>query len=83
MGIGFFYGKEEILEVMFFFFGGGEMIVEVFFDYFIIGELFYKFEVGILVIVEAIVLGVVVDYLIDLGMENIYNYEVELIYYFW
>lgn len=81
IGIGFLYGKLELLKEMLLFLGGGEMIFEVFIDYFIYVELFYKFEVGILVIGEVIVFGVVVDYLINIGMEKIYNYEVELIIY--
>lgn len=81
IGIGFLYGKLELLKEMLLFLGGGEMIFEVFIDYFIYVELFYKFEVGILVIGEAIVFGVVVDYLINIGMEKIYNYEIELIIY--
>lgn len=81
IGIGFLYGKLELLKEMLLFLGGGEMIFEVFIDYFIYVELFYKFEVGILVIGEVIVFGVVVDYLINIGMEKIYNYEIELIIY--
>lgn len=82
-GIGFLYGKEEILEAMPPFFGGGEMIAEVFFDHFTTGELPHKFEAGTPAIAEAIALGAAVDYLTDLGMENIHNYEVELTYYLW
>ncbi|UAJ72756.1 SufS family cysteine desulfurase [Synechocystis sp. PCC 7339] len=82
-GIGFLYGKEEILEAMPPFFGGGEMIAEVFFDHFTTGELPHKFEAGTPAIAEAIALGAAVDYLTDLGMENIHNYEVELTHYLW
>lgn len=82
-GIGFLYGKEEILEAMPPFFGGGEMIAEVFFDHFITGELPHKFEAGTPAIAEAIALGAAVDYLTGLGMENIHNYEVELTHYLW
>ncbi|MBD2653315.1 SufS family cysteine desulfurase [Synechocystis sp. FACHB-383] len=82
-GIGFLYGKEEILTAMPPFFGGGEMIAEVFFDHFTTGELPHKFEAGTPAIAEAIALGAAVDYLTDLGMENIHNYEVELTHYLW
>ncbi|MBE9203516.1 SufS family cysteine desulfurase [Synechocystis salina LEGE 06099] len=82
-GIGFLYGKEEILEAMPPFFGGGEMIAEVFFDHFTTGELPHKFEAGTPAIAEAIALGAAVDYLTNLGMENIHNYEVELTHYLW
>ncbi len=77
-GIGFLYGKQEILEEMPPFFGGGEMIAEVFFDHFTTGELPHKFEAGTPAIAEAIALGAAVDYLSNLGMERIHNYEVEL-----
>lgn len=77
-GIGFLYGKQEILEAMPPFFGGGEMIAEVFFDHFTTGELPHKFEAGTPAIAEAIALGAAVDYLTNLGMERIHNYEVEL-----
>lgn len=82
-GIGFLYGKEEILTAMPPFFGGGEMIAEVFFDHFTTGELPHKFEAGTPAIAEAIALGAAVDYLTNLGMENIHNYEVELTHYLW
>ena len=77
-GIGFLYGKEALLEAMPPFFGGGEMISEVFLDHFTVGELPHKFEAGTPAIGEAIALGAAVDYLTDLGMENIHAYEMEL-----
>ncbi|MGL5032707.1 MAG: SufS family cysteine desulfurase [Microcystaceae cyanobacterium] len=77
-GIGFLYGKAEILEAMPPFFGGGEMIDEVFFDHFTIGELPHKFEAGTPAIGEAIALGAAIDYLTSLGMEKIHDYEQEL-----
>jgi cysteine desulfurase/selenocysteine lyase len=43
-GVGFLYGKQEILEEMPPFLGGGEMINEVFLDRFTCGELPHKFE---------------------------------------
>jgi cysteine desulfurase/selenocysteine lyase len=82
-GIGFLYGKEELLETMPPFLGGGEMIAEVFFDHFTTGELPHKFEAGTPAIAEAIALGEAVDYLTNLGMENIHNYEVELTHHLW
>ncbi|MEB3121269.1 MAG: SufS family cysteine desulfurase [Snowella sp.] len=77
-GIGFLYGKEGLLEAMPPFFGGGEMISEVFLDHFTVGELPHKFEAGTPAIGEAIALGAAVDYLNNLGMENIHAYEMEL-----
>jgi len=80
-GIGFLYGKEALLEAMPPFFGGGEMISEVFLDHFTVGELPHKFEAGTPAIGEAIALGAAVDYLTNLGMDNIHAYEMELTAY--
>jgi cysteine desulfurase/selenocysteine lyase len=80
-GIGFLYGKQALLEAMPPFFGGGEMISEVFLDHFTVGELPHKFEAGTPAIGEAIALGAAVDYLTNLGMDNIHAYEMELTAY--
>ncbi|BAW96853.1 cysteine desulfurase SufS [[Synechococcus] sp. NIES-970] len=77
-GIGFLYGKREILEAMPPFLGGGEMIAEVFFDHSTYGELPHKFEAGTPAIGEAIALGAAVDYLSNIGMDKIHAYEAEL-----
>lgn len=77
-GIGFLYGKKAILEAMQPFLGGGEMINEVFLDHFTCGELPHKFEAGTPAIAEAIGLGAAIDYLNEIGMDNIHGYEVEL-----
>ncbi len=80
-GIGFLYGKQAILEEMQPFLGGGEMINEVFLDHFTCGELPHKFEAGTPAIAEAIGLGAAIDYLTDIGMDNIHAYEAELTAY--
>lgn len=80
-GIGFLYGKKELLEEMPPFFGGGEMISEVFLEGFTCGELPHKFEAGTPAIGEAIALGAAVDYLSDIGMDKIHAYEEELTAY--
>jgi cysteine desulfurase / selenocysteine lyase len=80
-GIGFLYGRKELLTEMPPFFGGGEMISEVFFDHFTCGELPHKFEAGTPAIGEAIALGAAVDYLTNLGMDNLHAYEEELTAY--
>lgn len=80
-GIGFLYGKQEILEAMPPFLGGGEMISEVYFDHSTYGELPHKFEAGTPAIGEAIALGAAVDYLSEIGMERIHHYEAELTTY--
>ncbi|MDJ0659846.1 MAG: SufS family cysteine desulfurase [Crocosphaera sp.] len=80
-GAGFLYGKQAILEAMPPFLGGGEMINEVFFDGFTCGELPHKFEAGTPAIAEAIALGAAVDYLTQVGMDQIHAYEEELTAY--
>lgn len=80
-GIGFLYGQEAILDVMPPFFGGGEMIAEVYCDYFTTADLPHKFEAGTPAIGEAIALGAAVDYLTQIGMDNIHRYETELSQY--
>lgn len=80
-GVGFLYGKQELLEAMPPFLGGGEMISEVYLDGFTCGELPHKFEAGTPAIGEAIALGAAVDYLSTIGMDNIHSYEEELTAY--
>lgn len=80
-GIGFLYGKKEILDAMPPFFGGGEMIADVYLDHFTTNELPHKFEAGTPAIGEAIALGAAVDYLMGIGMDNIHAYEEELTAY--
>ncbi|MGQ4649480.1 SufS family cysteine desulfurase [Lyngbya aestuarii] len=80
-GIGFLYGKLDLLEAMPPFLGGGEMIAEVFLDHSTYGELPHKFEAGTPAIAEAIALGAAVDYLTELGMDKIHAYEEELTAY--
>lgn len=80
-GIGFLYGREEILDAMPPFLGGGEMIAEVYLDRSTYAELPHKFEAGTPAIGEAIALGSAVDYLTKIGMVQIHDYEQELIAY--
>ncbi len=80
-GIGFLYGKEEILTIMPPFLGGGEMIAEVYLDHSTYGDLPHKFEAGTPAIGEAIGLGAAIDYLNNIGMDNIHDYEEELTAY--
>ena len=80
-GIGFLYGKVELLESMPPFFGGGEMIAEVYLDHSTYAELPHKFEAGTPAIGEAIALGAAIDYLSTIGMDKIHSYEAELTAY--
>jgi len=80
-GIGFLYGKLDLLELMPPFFGGGEMIAEVYLDHSTYAEPPHKFEAGTPAIGEAIALGAAVDYLTNIGMDKIHAYEAELTAY--
>jgi cysteine desulfurase/selenocysteine lyase len=80
-GIGFLYGKLEVLRSMPPFLGGGEMIADVFLDHATYADLPYKFEAGTPAIGEAIALGAAVDYLTKIGMDIIHQYEEELTAY--
>jgi len=80
-GIGFLYGKLDLLREMPPFMGGGEMIADVFWDHSTYADLPHKFEAGTPAIAEAIALGAAVDYLTDLGMDKIHAYEEELTAY--
>jgi len=80
-GIGFLYGKLDLLRSMPPFMGGGEMIADVFLDHSTYADLPHKFEAGTPAIGEAIALGAAVDYLANIGMDKIHAYEVELTAY--
>lgn len=80
-GVGFLYGKLELLLEMPPFMGGGEMISEVYLDHFTYADLPHKFEAGTPAIAEAIALGAAVDYLTKIGMDKIHAYEEELTAY--
>jgi cysteine desulfurase/selenocysteine lyase len=74
-GVGVLWGKPEILDEMDPFLGGGEMIREVYLDRSTWNDLPYKFEAGTMNIAQAVGLGAAVDYLGDLGMENVREHE--------
>ena len=77
-GIGFLYGKLDLLRSMPPFLGGGEMIADVYLDHSTYADLPHKFEAGTPAIGEAIALGAAVDYLTGIGMQKIHAYEEEL-----
>lgn len=80
-GIGFLYGKSQLLSSMPPFLGGGEMISDVFLDHSTYAEPPGRFEAGTPAIGEAIGLGAAVDYLSGIGMQKIHDYELELANY--
>ena len=80
-GIGVLYGKAEYLESMPPFLGGGEMIKSVTFEKTIYNDLPYKFEGGTPDIAGAVGLGAAIDYVTNLGFDQITAHEEELLRY--
>ncbi|MDE3178506.1 MAG: cysteine desulfurase [Acidobacteriota bacterium] len=80
-GIGILYGKERLLDSMPPFQGGGDMISSVTFEKTIYNVLPYKFEAGTPHIAGAIGLGAAIDYVNELGMDQIEQYERGLLKY--
>ena len=78
-GIGGLYGKKELLESMPPFLGGGEMIKEVSFDGTTYADLPYKFEAGTPNIADTIALKAAIDFIYQVGKENIRRHENELL----
>nr|WP_319414582.1 cysteine desulfurase [uncultured Cohaesibacter sp.] len=74
-GIGALYGKAELLDAMPPFMGGGEMIKDVTLDGVTYGVAPHKFEAGTPPIVQAIGLGVALDYMDKIGREKIAAHE--------
>ncbi|HEY1193642.1 cysteine desulfurase [Flavobacterium sp.] len=78
-GTGILYGKEAWLNKLPPYQGGGEMIKEVTFEKTTYADLPHKFEAGTPNIAGGIVLGTAIDYLNEVGFENIQAYEHELL----
>ena len=80
-GIGVIYGKEKWLNEMPPFMTGGEMIKKVTFEKTTFNELPFKFEAGTPNYVAAIGLATAINYIQEIGLENIAAYEKELLDY--
>jgi cysteine desulfurase/selenocysteine lyase len=78
-GIGFLYGRSELLDSMDPFLYGGDMIETVTLDKATWNELPWKFEAGTPNIAGGIGLGVAIDYLNKIGLRNIAYMEKELL----
>ena len=74
-GTGVLWGREDLLDAMPPWQGGGDMILEVTFDSTTWNELPYKFEAGTPNISGIVGLGAAIDYLQDIGMQNVAAYE--------
>ncbi len=80
-GIGVLYGKMALLDAMPPYQGGGDMIRSVTFEKTLYNDLPYKFEAGTPNIGGAIGLGVAIDYITKLGIDNIAAHEHDLLVY--
>lgn len=80
-GTGVLYGKQALLEAMPPYQAGGDMIRKVTFEETEYNTLPYKFEAGTPNISGVIGLGAAIDYLTDIGMDNVAAYEAELLDY--
>lgn len=80
-GIGVLYGKKQSLSQMQPFLLGSDMIKEVYVDKTVFGDPPAKFEAGTPDIAGIISLGKAIDYLEEVGMDNVRNHEQELIAY--
>ena len=81
MGTGILYGKEEILRKIQPFHGGGEMIATCSFEKTTYADLPFKFEAGTPNVGGNIALGAAVDFMTNIGHENIQTHENALLEY--
>jgi cysteine desulfurase / selenocysteine lyase len=80
-GLGFLWGRAELLDAMPPFLGGGNMIADVRFDGFTTAPVPHKFEAGTPPIVEAVGVAAAVDYLSELDMAAVRRHEMALTRY--
>lgn len=80
-GIGVLYGKESLLNAIPPYQGGGSMIKSVSFEKTTYADLPFKFEAGTPDVSGIIGLGAAIDYVNELGLENIIAAEEELMEY--
>ena len=78
-GVGMLYGKEEWLRKLPPYKGGGEMIATVTFEKTTYADLPHKFEAGTPNICGGIAFGTAIDYMNEVGFDNIAAYEKELL----
>ena len=81
MGIGVLYGKEEWLDKLPPYQGGGEMIKDVTFKRTTYNELPFKFEAGTPSVGDTLALKSAIEFMQNIGTENIENYEQQLLDY--
>ncbi|HEV3472058.1 MAG TPA: cysteine desulfurase [Actinomycetota bacterium] len=77
-GAGVLYGREDLLEEMPPFLAGGEMIREVWAEKATWNEIPFKFEAGTMNIAQAVGMGAAIEYLEDLGMDQVRAHELDV-----
>jgi cysteine desulfurase/selenocysteine lyase len=80
-GVGMLYGKEEWLRKLPPYKGGGEMIATVTFEKTTYADLPHKFEAGTPNVCGGIAFGAAIDYMNEIGFDNIAKHEHELLVY--
>ena len=80
-GVGVLYGKKELLSLMPPYQFGGDMVESVSLDKVVYKDIPFKFEAGTPPIVEVVGLGYAIDFLRDIGMDNIEREGYELTQY--
>jgi len=80
-GVGVVYGKKALLDEMPPWQGGGNMIQHVTFERSTFADPPARFEAGTATLGPAVGLGAAVDYLDQIGMENVARHEQELLHY--
>jgi cysteine desulfurase/selenocysteine lyase len=80
-GVGVLFGIKKWLEQMPPYQGGGEMISEVSFDCTTFNELPYKFEAGTPNITSVIAFGAAINFINEIGLQNIAEWEHSLLEY--
>ena len=77
-GIGVLWGRRELLAEMPPFLGGGEMIESVWMDHSTFAPRPHKFEAGTMPIAEAAGLAAAIDYLTEVGLDQVRAHERDL-----
>lgn len=80
-GSGVLYGQKKWLEQLVPYHGGGEMIEKVTFEKTTYNQLPFKFEAGTPDYISAIGLGQAIDFITEIGLDNIAQHEHELVQY--
>jgi cysteine desulfurase/selenocysteine lyase len=80
-GIGVLWGRYEVLEEMGPFLGGGDMIREVYVDHSTYAKPPSRFEAGTPAMAETVGLGVAAEYLMQVGMDHVWQHDRALVEY--